>query len=79
MVDSCGGAADLTELDLPLTMKTNFPDPADLLNFTLTITPDEGMYSYSVLFLIVNLTGNPSHFDLSLQACTRVARLSSPL
>ena len=33
---------DLTELDLPSTMKTNFPDPADLLNFTLTITPDEG-------------------------------------
>ncbi|RDB28905.1 NEDD8-conjugating enzyme UBC12 [Hypsizygus marmoreus] len=35
---------DLTELDLPSTMKTDFPDPADLLNFSLTITPDEGMY-----------------------------------
>ena len=23
-------------------MQTHFPDPADLLNFTLTITPDEG-------------------------------------
>ena len=34
---------DLTELDLPSTMVTHFPDPADLLNFTLTITPDEGM------------------------------------
>lgn len=34
---------DLTELDLPSTMQTHFPDPADLLNFTLTITPDEGM------------------------------------
>ena len=33
---------DLTELDLPSTMKTEFPDVADLLNFTLTITPDEG-------------------------------------
>lgn len=33
---------DLTELDLPSTMKTSFVDPADLLNFTLTITPDEG-------------------------------------
>ena len=32
----------MTELDLPSTMKTHFPDPADLLNFTLTITPDEG-------------------------------------
>ncbi|KIY52738.1 E2 ubiquitin-conjugating enzyme [Fistulina hepatica ATCC 64428] len=35
---------DLTELDLPKTMQTHFPDPSDLLNFTLTITPDEGMY-----------------------------------
>lgn len=25
-------------------MKTNFPDPDDILNFTLTIEPDEGMY-----------------------------------
>ena len=33
---------DLTELDLPSTMKTHFPDPNDLLNFTLTICPDEG-------------------------------------
>ena len=33
---------DLTELELPDTMKTDFPDPTDLLNFTLTITPDEG-------------------------------------
>ncbi|CAL1695198.1 unnamed protein product [Somion occarium] len=35
---------DLTELELPETMRTHFPDPSDLLNFTLTITPDEGMY-----------------------------------
>ena len=35
---------DLTELDLPSTMQTHFADPADLLNFTLTITPDEGGY-----------------------------------
>ncbi|KAL8278843.1 hypothetical protein RQP46_008714 [Phenoliferia psychrophenolica] len=35
---------DLTELDLPSTMKMNHPNPEDLLNFDLTITPDEGMY-----------------------------------
>ena len=34
--------ADLTELELPDTMKTSFPDPTDVLNFLLTITPDEG-------------------------------------
>lgn len=36
---------DLTELELPKTMKTDFPDPADVLNFTLTIEPDEGKLS----------------------------------
>jgi len=35
---------DLGELSLPSTMKTYFPDPDDILNFTLTIEPDEGMY-----------------------------------
>lgn len=35
---------DLSELALPSTMKTDFPDPDDTLNFTLSIEPDEGMY-----------------------------------
>lgn len=35
-------ATDLTELELPDTMKTTFPDPQNLLSFTLVITPDEG-------------------------------------
>lgn len=33
---------DLSELDLPKTMKMRFPVPEDLLNFELDITPDEG-------------------------------------
>lgn len=33
---------DLTEMELPSTMKTDFPDPSDVLNFKLTIEPDEG-------------------------------------
>ena len=35
---------DLEELSLGTTMKTHFPNPDDILNFTLTIDPDEGMY-----------------------------------
>ncbi|KAM0333061.1 hypothetical protein ACHAQA_001719 [Verticillium albo-atrum] len=35
---------DLSELSLGKTMKTDFPDPDDILHFTLTIQPDEGMY-----------------------------------
>ncbi|KAM3506377.1 hypothetical protein MY11210_007584 [Beauveria gryllotalpidicola] len=35
---------DLSELSLGQTMTTEFPDPDDILNFVLTIDPDEGMY-----------------------------------
>ena len=65
--------SDLTELELPDTMKTHFPDPADLLNFELTITPDEGTFpSWS--------SQRPRPLtSLSLsQACTRTPRFPSP-
>ncbi|KAI0996427.1 hypothetical protein K3495_g11754 [Podosphaera aphanis] len=35
---------DLSELSLPSTMRTDFPDPDDMLNFSLIIEPDEGIY-----------------------------------
>ncbi|GAB6033171.1 Nedd8-conjugating enzyme UbcE2M [Chamberlinius hualienensis] len=35
---------DITELNLPKTCATDFPDQDDLLNFKLIISPDEGFY-----------------------------------
>jgi ubiquitin-conjugating enzyme E2 M len=35
---------DINELNLPRTCTTNFPDPNDLLNFKMIISPDEGYY-----------------------------------
>ncbi|KAJ3555219.1 hypothetical protein NM688_g2703 [Phlebia brevispora] len=52
---------DLTELDLPPTMKTYFPDPTDLLNFTLTITPDEGMYKGGAFNFSFQINNNYPH------------------
>ncbi|KAF9225485.1 E2 ubiquitin-conjugating enzyme [Gyrodon lividus] len=52
---------DLTELDLPPTMKTHFPDPIDLLNFTLTITPDEGMYRGGAFKFSFTINNNYPH------------------
>jgi ubiquitin-conjugating enzyme E2 M len=46
---------DLGELYLPTTMKTEFPNPDDILNFILHIEPDEGMYkggAFSFTFAI---------------------------
>ena len=33
--------ADISELTLPKTCEMDFPDPDDLLNFKLHISPDE--------------------------------------
>ncbi|KAM5530741.1 hypothetical protein V8D89_015601 [Ganoderma adspersum] len=52
---------DLTELDLPSTMQTKFADPADLLNFELIITPDEGMYKGGSFEFSFNINANYPH------------------
>lgn len=33
---------DLAELDIPDTIKLDFPDPSNILNFNVSIHPDEG-------------------------------------
>ena len=35
---------DISELSLSETMRTEFPNPDDILNFVLHVQPDEGMY-----------------------------------
>lgn len=37
---------DLAELDIPDTIKLEFPDPSNILNFNVSIHPDEGLYKY---------------------------------
>jgi ubiquitin-conjugating enzyme E2 M len=61
---------DLTELDLPSTMETHFPDPADLLNFTLTIRPDEGMYKGGAFKFSFTINTNYPH-DPPKVKCTQ--------
>lgn len=36
--------SDLAELDIPDTIKLDFPDPSNILNFNVTIHPDEGSF-----------------------------------
>ncbi|KAI9636358.1 ubiquitin-conjugating enzyme/RWD-like protein [Dioszegia hungarica] len=52
---------DLTELELPNTMTTHFPDPTDVLNFKLTITPDEGIYKGGVFNFSFVINPNYPH------------------
>lgn len=42
-------------------MKTDFPDPDDILNFVLTIDPDEGMYKQGRFTFDFNINQNFPH------------------
>ncbi|OJJ44425.1 hypothetical protein ASPZODRAFT_135250 [Penicilliopsis zonata CBS 506.65] len=52
---------DLQELALGSTMKTTFPNPDDILNFTLTIEPDEGMYKGGTFSFTFTINQNFPH------------------
>ena len=42
-------------------MKTTFPNPDDILNFTLTIQPDEGMYKGGIFLFTFTINQNFPH------------------
>ncbi|KAL1961421.1 hypothetical protein VTO42DRAFT_149 [Malbranchea cinnamomea] len=52
---------DLSELSLPNTMKMAFPNPDDILNFVLTIEPDEGMYKAGTFTFTFAINQNFPH------------------
>ncbi|KAJ5197757.1 NEDD8 conjugating enzyme [Penicillium cinerascens] len=61
---------DLQELTLGNTMKMSFPNPDDILNFTLTIEPDEGMYKGGVFNFSFSVNQNFPH-DPPKVKCTQ--------
>ncbi|KAJ5115725.1 ubiquitin-conjugating enzyme/RWD-like protein [Penicillium angulare] len=61
---------DLQELTLGETMKMSFPNPDDILNFTLTIEPDEGMYKGGVFNFSFTVNQNFPH-DPPKVKCTQ--------
>ncbi|KAI9805734.1 MAG: Chitin synthase, class 2 [Piccolia ochrophora] len=61
---------DLSELSLGNTMRTDFPNPDDILSFTLTIDPDEGMYKGGSFVFSFNINQNFPH-DPPKVKCTQ--------
>lgn len=51
-------------------MKTTFANPDDILNFTLTIEPDEGMYKGGSFVFTFVMNNNYPH-DVSLSDCKK--------
>ncbi|KAG2223491.1 hypothetical protein INT45_001239 [Circinella minor] len=52
---------DLAELEIPSTIKLEFPDPADILHFNVSITPDEGLYRGGRFTFTFNINNNYPH------------------
>lgn len=52
---------DLSELSLGSTMTTTFPNPDDILNFTLHLTPDEGLYKSGTFTFTFSISQNFPH------------------
>ena len=52
---------DINELELPRTCSTEFPDPDDLLNFKLIISPDEGFYRTGRFTFMFKVGANYPH------------------
>ncbi|KAG2190994.1 hypothetical protein INT46_011276 [Mucor plumbeus] len=52
---------DLAELDIPDTIKLDFPDPSNILNFNVTIHPDEGFYTKGLFKFTFAINTNYPH------------------
>jgi len=63
---------DLNELNLPKTCSTDFPDPDDILNFKLAITPDEGFYKGGRFTFNFRIGGNYPHEPPKVKCETQV-------
>lgn len=49
---------DITELDIPKSIKLTFPNSSDLFNFNLSITPQQGYYKLGTFHFTVEINGN---------------------
>ncbi|RDD40812.1 NEDD8-conjugating enzyme Ubc12 [Trichoplax sp. H2] len=63
---------DVNELTLPKTCKIDFPNPDDLLNFKLTILPDEGFYRNGRFVFSFKVSGGYPHDPPKVKCETKV-------
>ncbi|EDV19862.1 uncharacterized protein TRIADDRAFT_32811 [Trichoplax adhaerens] len=65
---------DVNELTLPKTCKIDFPNPDDLLNFKLTILPDEGFYRNGRFVFSFKVSVYHPNIDLEGNVCLNILR-----
>ncbi|KAJ1652961.1 NEDD8-conjugating protein ubc12 [Dispira simplex] len=63
---------DVSELDLPSTMTVQFPDPQNLFDFELMISPDEGFYQRGHFRFRFHIPHNYPHEPPKVQCLPRI-------
>lgn len=63
---------DITEMELPKTCETEFPDPDDLLNFRMVISPDEGFYRGGRFSFTFKIGPNYPHDPPKVKCSTKI-------
>lgn len=63
---------DISELELPRTCKTEFPDPDNFLDFQLHILPDEGLYKGGKFSFSFKIGSNYPHEPPKVKCLTKI-------
>ena len=63
---------DVTELDLPETMRTEFPDVSNMMFFKLFITPDEGIYKNATFEFDITISNNYPHVPPKVKCINKI-------
>ena len=59
---------DITELSLPSTMNIEFPNEDDILNFNLSIEPDEGCHNSRTKLRLGMYKGGRFNFSFAISS-----------
>lgn len=52
---------DVNELDIPPSMNVSFPDPDDIMNFKISLSPEEGYYASGTFDFTINVPDDYPH------------------
>lgn len=63
---------DVNELDIPSSIQVSFPDPDDLMNFQLSLSPEEGYYSSGTFDFTITVPEDYPHKPPKVKCTTLI-------
>lgn len=63
---------DINELDIPPSIEVSFPDPDDLMNFALALTPEEGYYKTGTFHFTIQVPEDYPHKPPKVKCTTLI-------